>query len=194
MYVPKQLSNLSVWALDSKCRGLFPRVSLLADEQLAQLALKGVKEETTGPHHREPLPGNNGGGLHMQPNAWHCNQRKFEGTSVLRIFMLANNERMKEWSGWIELNWNKMSWVELNWKELKGIKLNWVEVNWLELNWAALKWIEFNWIELSWIELTWVELKWVELNGVELSWIEMNLIELNWIELKWVELTWIDLN
>ena len=52
MYVPKQLSNLSVWVLDSKCRGLFPRVSLLVDEQLAQLALKGVKEETTGPHHR----------------------------------------------------------------------------------------------------------------------------------------------
>ena len=72
-------------------------------------------------------------------------QRKFEGTSMLRIFMMAKNVRMKEWIEWIDLN-----------------ELNWIELNWIELNIIELSWIvEFTWIELTWI---WVELTWIELN------------------------------
>ena len=47
-----------------------------------------------------------------------CCQRKFEGTSVLRIFMMAKNE----WDGmdWIGLEWNgkEMEWSGSEWNDM----------------------------------------------------------------------------
>ena len=84
---------------------------------------------------------------HMCVYIYRCDyQRKFEGTSMLRTFMMAKNVRIKEWIEWIE-------WIDLN--ELNWIELSWIEYNWIELNcWIHLNWITLN---LSWTDLNWIE-------------------------------------
>ena len=77
---------------------------------------------------------------HMCVYIYRCDyQRKFEGTSMLRTFMMAKNVRMKEWIEWIEwIDLNELNWIELSWVELlNSLELNCLEfeLNWLELNW-----------------------------------------------------------
>ena len=54
-------------------------------------------------------------------------QRKFEGTSVLRIFMMAKNE----WDGmdWIGLEWNGLEW------KWNGMEKKWNGVEWNDMAW-----------------------------------------------------------
>ena len=55
----------------------------------------------------------------MIPGGCTC-QRKFEGTSVLRIFMMAKNE----WNG---MDWNGLEWL--------GDGLEWIGMAWNGLEW-----------------------------------------------------------
>jgi hypothetical protein len=54
-------------------------------------------------------------------------QRKFEGTSVLRIFMMAKNE----WDG---MEWNGLAWIGLDWN---GMEMKWTGK---EMEWSGMEW------------------------------------------------------
>ena len=114
------------------------------------------------------------------PGGCTC-QRKFEGTSVLRIFMMAKNE----WNG---MDWNGLEWLGM---ELNGI-LNWMEY-WIEWNGIGMEW---DWNGMDWTGLEWIGMEW-RLNGM-LNWIEWNGMEwnglewngLDWNGLEWIGMTW----